>query len=265
MVPANLKATLAKGERLRGARRVTVLTGAGISAASGVPTFRGAAGLWRNYRPEDLATPEAFARDPILLWEWYAWRRETIAGCIPNAAHEVLARWSQGGDGGATIVTQNVDDLHLLVPALRASCACTARSGSCRVRGLLRSGVGAVARRADGSCRGCLSARTARRRRGRRWSGSVKSSRGDRRAALEAPPATCSSPSARVRRLSRRRFVDQARRFGTFTAEINADSTPATALVDFAVQGAAEKVLPELDHLIAPSATAAPPRPDGAA
>ncbi len=145
MVPANL-ATLAG--RLRGARRVTVLTGAGISAASGVPTFRGAGGLWRNYRPEDLATPEAFARDPILLWEWYAWRRETIAGCVPNAAHEVLARWSQRG-GGATIVTQNVDDLHL-------------RAGTARLVRLhgsiwelscsraLRSRFDAVARRADG-------------------------------------------------------------------------------------------------------------------
>lgn len=99
-------------ERLQAARRVTVLTGAGVSAASGVPTFRGAGGLWRNFRPEQLATPEAFRRDPSLVWEWYDWRRSLIAKCVPNAAHDVLARWSQSR--GFTLVTQNVDGLHEL-------------------------------------------------------------------------------------------------------------------------------------------------------
>src|SRR5687767_6959904 len=90
----------ALARRLRAASRVAILTGAGVSAASGVPTFRGAGGLWRQFRPEQLATAEAFERDPYLVWEWYAWRRETIAGCLPNAAHEVLARWTRGGAGG---------------------------------------------------------------------------------------------------------------------------------------------------------------------
>ena len=81
--------------RLRAARTVTVMTGAGVSAASGVPTFRGREGLWRSFRPEDLATAAAFARDPALVWEWYSWRRATIASCRPNAAHDVLARWSR--------------------------------------------------------------------------------------------------------------------------------------------------------------------------
>ena len=97
-------------DRLRAAARVTVMTGAGISAASGVPTFRGAGGLWRSFRPEELATAEAFARDPQLVWEWYDWRRGLIAKCAPNAAHEVLARWSR--KQGFTLVTQNVDGLH---------------------------------------------------------------------------------------------------------------------------------------------------------
>src|SRR5215210_7712282 len=97
--------------RIRAAERLTILTGAGVSAASGVPTFRGPAGLWRHYRPEELATPEEFARDPELVWQWYAWRRETIAGCRPNAAHDVIAAWSR--DRGARVLTQNVDDLHL--------------------------------------------------------------------------------------------------------------------------------------------------------
>src|SRR5690349_13382756 len=78
-------------ELLGRASRVAVLTGAGISAESGVPTFRGAGGLWRNFRAEDLATPEAFARDPKLVWEWYDWRRGLIAGVEPNAGHRALA------------------------------------------------------------------------------------------------------------------------------------------------------------------------------
>jgi NAD-dependent deacetylase len=97
--------------RLRAAQRITVLTGAGVSAPSGVPTFRGAEGLWRRFRPEDLATPEAFARDPRLVWEWYDWRRQHIAHCVPNEAHCVLARWSARWPG-LTVVTQNVDGLH---------------------------------------------------------------------------------------------------------------------------------------------------------
>ncbi|HVL69427.1 MAG TPA: NAD-dependent deacylase [Vicinamibacterales bacterium] len=95
--------------RIRDARRITILTGAGVSAASGVPTFRGPGGLWRSYRPEELATPEAFRRDPRLVWEWYDWRRGLIARCEPNAAHHVLARWSAQG---TTLITQNVDGLH---------------------------------------------------------------------------------------------------------------------------------------------------------
>ena len=67
-------------------------TGAGISAESGIPTFRGAGGLWRKYRAENLATPEAFARDPRLIWEWYDWRRGLIAAAEPNAGHRALAR-----------------------------------------------------------------------------------------------------------------------------------------------------------------------------
>ena len=96
--------------RLAAARTMTVVTGAGVSAASGVPTFRGPGGLWRSFRPEQLATPEAFDRDPALVWEWYAWRRSMIAACSPNAAHDVLARWSRRP--GFTLVTQNVDGLH---------------------------------------------------------------------------------------------------------------------------------------------------------
>ena len=96
---------------LAGARRVAVLTGAGISAESGVPTFRGQDGLWKHYRAESLATPEAFEHDPALVWEWYDWRRRLIAPVEPNAGHRVLAGWEDAFEEFA-VITQNVDGLH---------------------------------------------------------------------------------------------------------------------------------------------------------
>jgi NAD-dependent deacetylase len=92
---------------------VTVLTGAGISAESGVPTFRGQAGLWRDYHPEDLATPQAFHRDPRLVWEWYDWRRGLIGACEPNRAHQTLAE-IEATLPDFVLITQNVDGLHPL-------------------------------------------------------------------------------------------------------------------------------------------------------
>jgi NAD-dependent deacetylase len=92
---------------------IAVLTGAGISAESGVPTFRGKDGLWRNYRAEDLATPGAFRRDPRLVWEWYDWRRGLIGACEPNAAHCTLVEMESRFDEFA-LITQNVDGLHKL-------------------------------------------------------------------------------------------------------------------------------------------------------
>jgi len=94
-----------------GARSLTVLTGAGVSAESGIPTFRGASGLWRQFRAEDLATPEAFRRDPKLVWEWYDWRRGLIAKAEPNAGHRAIANAGEARSG-VTLITQNVDGLH---------------------------------------------------------------------------------------------------------------------------------------------------------
>ncbi len=90
---------------------LVVLTGAGVSAESGVPTFRGAEGLWRTYKAEELATPIAFHRDPLLVWEFYAWRRELIAACKPNQAHLLLAE-IENQISDFTLITQNVDGLH---------------------------------------------------------------------------------------------------------------------------------------------------------
>jgi NAD-dependent deacetylase len=111
-VSAPSDAEIAAARRaLERALRVVVLTGAGVSAESGVPTFRGAGGLWKHFKPEDLATPAAFGKDPRLVWEWYASRREMVGKCRPNAAHRALARWLLSR-AGVTIVSQNVDDLH---------------------------------------------------------------------------------------------------------------------------------------------------------
>ena len=93
--------------------RVLVITGAGVSAESGIPTFRGKDGYWRNLDPIKLATPEAFARDPELVWQWYRERRQRISNAEPNAAHEAIAKLAQSADE-FLLVTQNVDGLHEL-------------------------------------------------------------------------------------------------------------------------------------------------------
>jgi NAD-dependent deacetylase len=98
---------------LAAARRIAVLTGAGISAESGIPTFRDAmTGLWSQFRPEDLATPEAFAANPKVVWEWYASRRARVAQAAPNAGHAALVELERRVDG-FTLITQNVDGLHV--------------------------------------------------------------------------------------------------------------------------------------------------------
>ena len=98
-------------EKLASSERVVVLTGAGISAESGVPTFRGPGGLWRQYRAVDLATPEAFDRNPKLVWEFYNWRRELLEPLKPNAAHLALAAMEDRLPH-FTLITQNIDGLH---------------------------------------------------------------------------------------------------------------------------------------------------------
>jgi NAD-dependent deacetylase len=91
--------------------RVLVITGAGVSAESGIPTFRGKDGYWRNLDPTKLATPEAFARDPNLVWDWYRERRQRIRKAEPNPAHQAIAKLAERA-GEFLLVTQNVDDLH---------------------------------------------------------------------------------------------------------------------------------------------------------
>lgn len=97
--------------RLHNAKSMTCLTGAGVSAESGIPTFRDAqTGLWAKYNPEELASPQGFLKNPKLVWEWYAWRRKTILNCQPNSAHLSLAKIAQIRP--LTLITQNIDGLH---------------------------------------------------------------------------------------------------------------------------------------------------------
>lgn len=98
-------------ELLLNTTRVATLTGAGISAECGIPTFRGEGGLWKNYRPEELATPTAFSQNPKLVWEWYDWRRGIIGSKDPNPGHKVLARWEKVFSS-FSMITQNIDGLH---------------------------------------------------------------------------------------------------------------------------------------------------------
>ena len=237
-------------ERLRAAERVTALTGAGVSAASGVPTFRGAGGLWRHFHPTDLATPDAVARDPELVWEWYGWRRETIARCQPNAAHDVLATWTRRRPSWR-VVTQNVDDLHLRAGTrdlvrlhgsiweLSCSTPCAASPRRWRDERVPMP---------DSPPRCALCGALARP--AVVWFG--ESLDGDvlqeAYAATECDVFLTIGTSALVYPAAG--LVDAARLYGAFTAEINLEATPASAAVDLTFHAPAEIVLAELETLL---------------
>lgn len=237
-------------ERLRRARRVTVLTGAGVSAASGVPTFRGAGGLWRNFRSEDLATAQAFGRDPAVVWEWYGWRREAIASARPNAAHEVLAAWTRRWRE-CVVITQNVDDLHVRV----GTRALVRLHGSLWELSCWR-GCGAPPWRNEDvplaqlpprcpSCGGVARPAVV-------WFGEALPA-----AAIDAAEAACEcdvflsvGTSALVYPAAA--FLARARHRGAFAVEINTETTPATSQVDLALTGPADQVLPAVERRLEP-------------
>lgn len=229
--------------RLRGAEAVTVLTGAGVSAASGVPTFRGDGGLWRNFSATDLATPEAFARDPQTVWEWYAWRREQIAHCRPNAAHHVLAAWTRERPRWR-VVTQNVDDLHL-----RAGTVDLVRlHGSIWELTCWRRCAGTPARWREERvplperpprCPHC----GALARPGVVWFGeSLEPQDVEQAEALtRCDVFIAAGTSALVYPAAG--FLHTARARGAFTVELNIEATDATGRVDLAVHGPVEETL----------------------
>ncbi len=256
--------------RLRDARRLTILTGAGVSAASGVPTFRGTDGLWRSFRPEDLATAAAFRRDPSLVWEWYHWRRERIAGCEPNPAHRVIAEWSMRD--GCRVLTQNVDDLHLRAGTqglvrlhgsiweLKCWNDCGQRpwrderlvwgaTGPFAVRGpdRVRATTGTSGQLVN-DAPGCPRCPTCGglARPAVVWFGEAldPSDVDAARAACDCDVFVTVGTSAVVYPAAG--FVHEAKRRGAFTAEVNLDVTAASSTVDITIRGAAEHVLPQL-------------------
>jgi len=236
--------------RLRAASRVTVITGAGVSAASGVPTFRGADGLWRRFRPEELASPGAFARDPDLVWEWYAWRRETIARCAPNAAHQVLADWSRRRS--CRVITQNVDDLHVRAGTeglvrLHGSIWELACADRCAAGARPWPDTRVPLPECPPRCPHCGGlARPAVV-----WFGEPLPDAAVRgaRAATACDVFIAAGTSAVVYPAAG--LMHEAAARGAWTAEINLETTPASSSVDAAIQGPVQDVLPELDRLLA--------------
>ncbi len=229
-------------EQLATARVITVLTGAGISADSGVPTFRGTDGLWRNYRAEDLATPEAFARDPRLVWEWYNWRRELIATKQPNDAHKTIVELEHHYPE-FWLITQNVDGLHRDAGSRKLS---EIHGNIWKVR---CTGCGVVEDNRDVPidrlpfCPHC----TALLRPHIVWFGE---------SLLAEDLTQCSTALQRCDILlvigtsgivyPAAGFASVAKAAGAFVAEINLAPTPQSALVDVSLQGRAKDLVPLL-------------------
>ncbi|MGE3152165.1 MAG: NAD-dependent deacylase [Nitrospiraceae bacterium] len=229
-------------ERLTQARRVTVLTGAGISADSGVPTFRGTDGLWRNFRAEDLATPEAFERDPRLVWEWYNWRRELIATKQPNQAHEALTILERQVKD-FWLITQNVDGLHRAAGSTKLS---EIHGNIWKVR---CTGCGTIADNRDvpmrllPSCSGCESLL----RPHIVWFGESLAPEDINRiyAALEGCEVLLIVGTSGLV-YPAASFAPIAKSAGAFVVEVNLDSTPNSNLVDISLQGRAKDLVPLL-------------------
>lgn len=228
---------------LRQAQAVAVLTGAGISAESGLATFRDAqTGLWARFDPRELATPAAFARNPQLVWDWYAWRREQVAAAQPNAGHVALAELERR-TGDFTLVTQNVDGLHQRAGSrnvielhgniARVKCS---REGTIVERWQVTAGD--VPRCTN--CGGLLRPDVV-------WFEELLPERA--LAAAEDAARRCDvllvvGTSAEVYPAAA--LPALARRAGACVVEINPAATPLSASADYALRGAAGRILPSL-------------------
>jgi len=228
---------------VRASQRLAVLTGAGISAESGLATFRGAGGLWEGHRVEDVATPRAFEADPALVWRFYNLRRANLAKVLPNPGHHALVQIEQRFQDGFTLVTQNVDGLHQAAGSLNVL----------EIHGALRrvrcTGCGRVEDRGVEalselpSCRHC----GALLRPDVVWFEEM------------LPPGVWSQAERAVQRCQcllvvgtsavvypAAGLIDQARRWGARVIEVNLAMTEATASVDVALHGPSGTILPDL-------------------
>jgi NAD-dependent deacetylase len=228
---------------LRKAERVAALTGAGVSQESGLRTFRDAqTGLWSQYKPADLASPEAFARDPKLVWDWYAWRREAIKGVRPNPGHFALVDLARHIPD-FVLITQNVDGLHRMAGSThvielhgnlqRVKCSSCGRQAED-----WEEADGSVPR--CDTCGGLLRPDVV-------WFGEPLP-RAELESAVEAARAChvffSIGTSGVVQPAASLAYAAHNR--GAVVVEINAEPTPLTAKVDFAMHGKSGEILPEL-------------------
>ena len=229
---------------MRAAERIAILTGAGISAESGVPVFRGSGGLWRQFRPEQLATPEAFHQQPELVWEWYLWRRARIADAQPNEGHRTIAAW-QRSRRGVTLLTQNVDGLH----ARAGSPAAMELHGNIwKVRCAAGCGFEVVDREGDPARANLKCACGAWLRPSVVWFGETLDSEtlsAATAAAAGADLVMVVGTSAVVYPVAA--LPQMARQRGARVVEVNVDETPLTAIADAVLRGPAGDVLPALE------------------
>lgn len=231
--------------------KIVVLTGAGISAESGVPTFRGSDGLWEGHRPEDVATPEAFERDPQLVHRFYNERRMSLLdpAIRPNAAHRAIARLGRTRGIGLTLVTQNIDDLHerggsedvlhMHGELLKSRCTACGAVRECRGE-LSRISVCAGCGGID-----CLRPHVV-------WFGEMPFHLNEIEAALgDADLFVAIGTSGLVYPAAG--FVSQARFSGVRTLEINLEESASTGLFDSSRRGAAGTIVPAwVDELLGP-------------
>jgi len=239
--------------RLRERPRITVVTGAGVSAASGVPTFRGPGGLWRNRRPEELATPAAFERDALLVWEWYAWRRELVGKARPNRAHEVLAAWSRRYPG-FSLVTQNVDGLHERAGTANVTrfhgslwmLSCRDRCAKSPKGGWEHAGPLADLPPRCPHCGGLA-------RPGVVWFGEPIPAEAARAAAAAVDCDLLLAVGTSAVVYPAAGLIAEAAARGAFIVEVNPDATPASGSVDLVLAGPAEVVLDSVESALSAS------------
>jgi NAD-dependent deacetylase len=230
-------------ETLRSAYSVAVLTGSGISAESGVPTFRDAqTGLWARYDPMELATPEAFTRDPRLVWEWYAWRRKLVEGASPNPGHEALAELERRVPEFA-LMTQNVDGLHRRAGSQRV----IELHGNIMLSKCSREGVVVESRTDDPEVPPTCSHCGALLRPDVVWFGEMLPQEAFEEALIAA--RNCDlffaiGTSSLVQPAASLPF--EALRGGVSVVEVNPDETPFTRHVEYGLRGRAGELLPAL-------------------